>query len=797
MIELDLDAVMQPELTSINRLPMRVPLHAEGQEQQSLDGVWKFHLADNPAAAPEGWQTLELSDGFWRDINVPGVWTLQDTGDLPIYTNVLMPFSYPHEVGKVPESNPTGLYRADFNAPENWLERDVVLHISGVETLALVWCNGKFVGMGKDSRLPSEFLLNSHLEKGSNRLAIMVVKWSDASWIEDQDHWRHGGLHRSVFVETRPMTRIDDLNVDADFDPESGKGLLTCRANIAGQSDGKSVRCRVVDPDGKTVADCPPAAVARFPHDGSLMDQLQTTYSYPGSYAEISAEIDDIQPWSAEMPSLYSLTTELLDTDGAVLETHKSQIGFRRVEVRDRRLLVNGKPIIIFGVNRHDHHPENGKTVSLEDMRADLVSMKQHNINAVRTAHYPNDHRLLDLADELGLYVIDEANVECHARAKAVANDPRYQKTIVERTQRMIMRDRNHPSIIGWSIGNEAGHGPAHNAAASLARRLDPTRFVQYEGAVMDRFISFWSDPSELSQNPPEWAERNCTDIVCPMYPPIDLIVNWARWAEETQLDDRPLIMCEYSHAMGNSNGSLTEYVDAFYAEPALAGGFIWEWKDHGLAERDDDGKFYWAYGGHFDEERHDGNFCCDGLVGPDGTPHPGLTEYQWAARPVALEKLEGSTALVANRRSFQSTSDLALNWAILQDGEMLENGVLDLDIPPFATKEVDIPFATRTDDDHEYILQIEWRLKEDQNWADAGHLVSWDQVVLSDAQSTGPIEIATAPSGQSVEPGIISHGPLSIDLAGEGAIQSVQLGDQTIIESDISGFAMARADGQ
>jgi beta-galactosidase len=790
MFQLDLEAILQPGLTALNRLPSRAPLYAgtdsHGQSfRESLDGLWRFQLVSSPDAAPKNWTTADVSRSRWRDIVVPGVWTLQDGGqstgedwcDLPIYANVLMPFITPHEPPLVPKHNPTGLYRTEFNAKMGWAGRDIVLHIGGFESVVLVWCNGQFVGMGKDSRLPSEFDLTRYIAEGANQLGIMVIKWSDASWIEDQDHWRHGGIHRSVFIEARARTRIDDIIAVADYDADTGTGLLNVRAQVTGLSDGFTISAILHDDAGQLAASMAPAIVAQFPHDAGLMVQLATTYGYPGHEATLCGEVMQARPWTAETPYLYTLITTLFDPAGNIAETHEIKTGFRRIEVRDRRLLVNGRAIIIIGVNRHDHHPQNGKTCSLEDMRADLVLMKQHNINAVRTAHYPNDHRLLDLADQLGLYVIDEANFECHARWKAVANDPRYQMAIIERTQRMILRDKNHPCVIGWSLGNEAGHGPAHDAAAALARRMDPTRFIHYEGAVCERFISFWSDPTELSQQAPDRSECTATDLVCPMYPPLDFIVNWARWAEETQLDDRPLIMCEFSHAMGNSNGSIVDYVDAFFAEPALGGGFVWEWRDHGLSKTDEEGSFYWAYGGHFGEKRHDGNFCCDGLVGPDLTPHPGLTEYKWAARSVTASLIGGNRVRFENRQRFASTDMLTLHWTMQVGGQMAEQGSMKIAILAGATADIAIPFSAIADTGTGQHLLLEWRLTNGNDWADAGHLLAWDQLCLSETANTlSPMP--TSPAGNA---------DISIALDARGLIANVLSGDRQIIIGDVT----------
>jgi beta-galactosidase len=792
MLPLPLEMLLQPDLTELGRLPSRAPLvplqnvsDDDSIWRKSLDGKWQFHLAPSPVAVPGGWIDGNISG--WREINVPGVWTMQDTGDLPIYCNVLMPYANPHEPPLVPEHNPTGLYRTRFNVGAGWAGHDIVLHIGGFESVALVWCNGIFVGMGKDSRLPSEFDLTPHLTDADNILAIMVIKWSDATWIEDQDHWRHGGIHRSVHIEARAATRIDDIIITADYDADTGEGILNVRAQVTGPSEGYAVKARVEDAAGNLVAEMAVTHVQQFPHDGGLMQQLQTSYLYPGHEAELSCIIEGALPWSAELPRRYRLITELLSPSGAIVEAYKSWTGFRRIEVRDRRLLVNGKPIIILGVNRHDHHPENGKTPSSADMREDLASMKRHNINAVRTAHYPNDHSLLDMADELGLYVIDEANVECHARCKAVSNDPRYQKAIIERVHRMILRDRNHPCIIGWSLGNESGHGPAHDGAAALARRLDPTRFIHYEGAVAQRFMTFWSDPSIASQQAPSRSERNTTDLVCPMYPPIDFIVNWARWAEETQMDDRPLIMCEFSHAMGNSNGSISEYVDAFYAEPALGGGFVWEWRDHGLAKTDEQGRFFWAYGGHFGEERHDGNFCCDGLTGPDGTPHPGLLEYKWAARPITAVWLGGRQVRITNRRIFAPSDDLVLRWSVQMDGITVETGLLDLVLAAGIAQEVCVPFVSAATLDAEMHLTLEWTLLSDTDWAACGHLVSWDQIALNTPHRPAANPVASFSDSKLAGGYSLETSAFKVVTDKQGLIETVSVYGKTVITSDIT----------
>ncbi|WP_108812084.1 glycoside hydrolase family 2 TIM barrel-domain containing protein [Sphingorhabdus sp. Alg231-15] len=797
-MQLNFNDIMQPELTELNRLPARTSftsfanaeaaMHADRQSafKLSLDGEWQFSLVGKPTASPDGWEQPAYNDDHWRSIIVPGSWTRQNTDDLPQYTNVQMPFDC-RAAPQIPDQNPTGLYRTQFDLPSGWHARETILHIGGFESVALVWCNGEFVGMGKDSRLPSEFDLSPYLNEGVNLIAIMVIKWSDATWIEDQDHWYHGGLHRSVHIESRGATHIADQSIIADFDAESGKGQLHCSVKIDGSSSGWTVRGQLFGPKGDLLITLPERAVVQFP-DGNVFEQYTAAYQFVETRAILEATISDAEPWSAERPALYHLATELLDDQGNIVEANKIAVGFRRVEVKDRRLLVNNQPITIIGVNRHDHHPETGKTLTVQEMRAELLLMRRHNINAIRTAHYPNDHRLLDLCDELGFYVIDEANVECHARWQAVSNDPRYQKAIIERVMRMVQRDRNHASVIGWSLGNESGLGPAHDAAAAMVRRMDDTRFLHYEGAIFHRFQTLMGDPTETSRNAPDMRERMTTDLICPMYPSIEFIVGWAKWAEETKLDDRPMILCEFSHAMGNSNGSIADYVDAFFEEPALGGGFVWEWRDHGFAETDAQGRFFWAYGGHFGDDPNDVNFCCDGLVGPDLTPHPGLREYQWAARPVRANLDGRQEVCFTNRRSFISTDDLELTWSLQKNGVMVESGTLFPNIPAGESETISIPYRTEIDTDDEWHLLTQWRLREASDWVEAGHLLAWDQFALGDTAIPEPVDFPAFSLSSSLPvTDSLQSGPVEIRFDEKGNISTVNVGDCIAIEGDIT----------
>jgi beta-galactosidase len=425
-----------------------------------------------------------------------------------------------------------------------------------------------------------------------------------------------------------------------------------------------------------------------------------------------TVQIPNIRPWSAEVPNLYDLAVLLRSPDGAVVDQAEIRIGFRRVEIRGVDLLLNGKRVFIRGVNRHDFDQHTGRAISRESMRADLVQMKQFNVNAVRTSHYPNDPAFLDLADELGLYVIDEADIESHAFQSTLCDDPRYLEAWVSRVSRMVQRDRNHPSVIAWSLGNESGHGANHAAAAAWVRRADPSRPLHYEGAI--RFD--WTSPQAVS------------DLTCPMYPTIDSIVAHARSGRQLH----PLIMCEFSHAMGNSNGTLAEYWDAIEATPGLQGGFIWEWWDHGLVQELPDGRRRWAYGGDFGDEPNDGNFCLDGLVWPDRRPKPALFEHKQLAAPVRVAA-DGSGGLrIENRQEARSLDWLCARYEVWQGDRAMDDGELLLPaVGPGETGSAELPKATVDGD----WLTIVFETREAQPWAPAGFEVGWAQIVLREAE--------------------------------------------------------------
>ncbi|MEP7114155.1 MAG: glycoside hydrolase family 2 TIM barrel-domain containing protein, partial [Ilumatobacteraceae bacterium] len=501
-----------PTITGIGRLPMHVPIARA--DRRSLDGSWSLALFDQPDVVPEAAITGDLPSSMAsviRTVAVPGNWTMQDTGDFPHYTNVQMPFPGPPPA--LPARNSTGLYRTTFSVPRTWKGTQIVLHVGGAESVHGVYVNGVFVGYGTDSRLPSEYDVSRHVIAGkTNDLAIVVIRYSAGTYVEDQDQWWMAGLHRSVHLESRPLVHIADVRCDGDFDPATSVGTVKVATEIAFISPpeaGWTVSITLSNPNGRKVGKSTTSAV---PH------AFAVPYVFTGHIVDAEWTVPSGAAWSAENPNLYEVTCELFNPVGTPVETTTHHVGMRRVELVDRQLLVNGQPIWIFGVNRHDHHPDRGKAVNADDIRQDLQVMRAHNITAVRTCHYPNDSVLYDLCDELGMYVIDEANIESHAYNVSICDDARYRPAFVERGARMVQRDRNHPSIIMWSLGNESGYGSNHDALAGWMRRVDPSRPLHYEGGVMH---GDGTHPQRSMQN---WIDGGleASDITCPMYPQIE-----------------------------------------------------------------------------------------------------------------------------------------------------------------------------------------------------------------------------------------------------------------------------------
>jgi beta-galactosidase len=717
-----------PEIIAWRRLPMHAVPHREGDlgvERIPLDGTWRFELFPTPEAALAA---IAAGAGLRASLSVPGCWTLQDVDDvngvrdLPHYTNVQMPWP-----GRPPhpptDRNPTGVHERDVEVPASWAGRRIVLHVGAAESVLLVAVNGVDVGIGKDSHLAGEFDVTDQVRPGEpNVVRLTVVKWSDSSYIEDQDQWWHGGVTRRVFLYATAPVHLADVHVDADLltegdDPSpallegaTATGRLRVEVHVGAPAgdvpQGWSVQARLSGDEGATSADLAAAVPPSTPVDSgaAARDRFPLTPVEAGRIqylraagAEISAAeaslgaaieqarrplgmgrarlettIPGVSPWTAELPHLYDLEVTLHGPDGAAVERATFRIGFRRVEIVGNDLLVNGVRVMIRGVNRHDFDPRLGRVISAERFRADLQTMKAHGFNAVRTSHYPNDPALLDAADELGLFVVDEADIECHAYAHHIPDMPEYLPAFVDRVSRMVRRDKNHPSVILWSLGNESGYGANHDAAAGWVRRYDPTRPLHYEGAIMF-----------------DWTgDQTASDITCPMYPTIESIVAHTRSGKQRH----PVILCEYSHAMGNSNGNLADYWHAFETTPGLQGGFIWEFWDHGILQIIDGGRpaggavpepggrrglppqgYRWAYGGDFGDVPNDGNFVADGMVFPDRTPKPAMEEHKALAAPVRLRPGDDAARrprelVLENRQDVRDLSWLRGRWRVVGD---------------------------------------------------------------------------------------------------------------------------------
>ncbi|MFI7065537.1 glycoside hydrolase family 2 TIM barrel-domain containing protein [Kribbella sp. NPDC050124] len=652
----------------------------------SLNGSWRFHYAESVGEA--GFERVDFDDSDWDSIPVPSSWPMHGYGR-PIYTN--QPYPFPVDPPYVPDENGTGDYRLEFDAP--W-DGPAVLRFDGVDSCARVWLNGVELGVTRGSRLPSEFDVSSVLRVGRNVLAVRVHQWSSGSYLEDQDMWWLPGIFRDVTLLARRS--VTDVFVHADYDHRTGAGTL--------------------------LVESVPGAVVRVPSLGVEVA------------AGESVTVADVEPWSAEVPRLYDAVVETPD------ETVSLRIGFRTVAIVDGVLTVNGRRLLFHGVNRHEHDPVLGRVVPEHRLRQELLVMKQHNINAIRTSHYPPDTRLLELCDELGFWVMDECDYETHGffllgwRGNP-ADDPAFEAASVDRMRRLVERDKNHPSVIMWSLGNEAGVGRNLTAMASWTRERDPSRPVHYEGdltcADVDVYSRMYTSHAEVEAIGKR-AEKPLED------PRLD-----ARRRE------MPFVLCEYSHAGGNGPGGLPEYEELFHRYERCQGGFLWEWMDHGI--RRPDGSY--AYGGDFGEELHDGNYVLDGLVFPDLTPKPVLLEARKAFEPVHLTASDG-VLLITNRYDVADTSHLTLLWELADEGEPIARGNLDMPvITPGGEATVVLPSLPAQN--RERWLTIRAVLRADTPWAPAGHEVAATQAKVA-------ADIASSPRA-AVRPGRPDGGGISL----------------------------------
>lgn len=674
-----------------------------------LNGEWDFCYADK-GVAPEGFQLPDYElDAGWDTLPVPANWQMHGY-DIPQYANVNYPI--PFDPPYVPDENPVGCYRRWFTLPEGWSNRQVFLNFDGVNSAFYVWINGSFVGFSKVAHMPAEFDITSHLVNGENLIAVMVYKWSDGSYLEDQDFWRLSGIFRDVYLLGAPKTHIRNLVAHAELDDTYTNGSLKLDVQAVNYGD------KPAELTLKTKLLYKNRAVKETEAPLPLTTDGPTALS-------LCIDVPGCKKWTAETPELYLLLAELWQDD-QLIEVQRVDIGFRRVEIRDRQLFVNGVSIKIKGVNRHDTHSELGHVTPMEALLKDIELMKQNNVNTVRTSHYPNDPRWLELCDRYGLYVVDETDLECHGCAmqsptgydagavNILSDDSKWEKAYVDRAERMVCRDVNHPSIIIWSLGNESGYGCNHQAMRARILELDASRPIHYEGE--------WANKKMDEAH--EWV----SDIKSRMYPAVETLAEeGVRPVEE---DHRPYFMCEYGHAMGLGPGSLKEYWDVIYAHDRLIGGCIWEWVDHGILTETEDGEAYYAYGGDFGEHPHDGCFCVDALNYPDRTPHTGLIELKAIYAPVRFERVGANEIKIRNLFAFRTLDHLDAAWSLVCEGEQLACGRLDLSgVAPYGEKVVKIDFEMP--ESGESFIEIRVNEAFDTLYCERGHEVASAQLML------------------------------------------------------------------
>ncbi len=681
---------------------------------KSLNGTWKFHLSQTPSKRPAYFFKNDYDIRNWGTIKVPANWETEGH-DVPIYTNV----KYPHE--KTPPTiqthyNPVGSYKRSFTVPSNWDGKDIVLHFGGVSSAMYVWVNETLVGYSEDSKTPAEFNITSYLVTGRNQLAVEIYRWSDASYLEDQDFWRLSGMARDVYLRAQNPQHIRDFRVHAPLVNEYEDGQLNIDVELA-----------------NTANDTAPVTVTATLFEGrnkiaSITRQAEA--KGPSTTVKFDKTIAAAKPWSAETPNLYELLIHLQDETGKTIEVVRQDVGFRTVEIADKQLKINGKAVNLKGVNLHEHHDVMGHVVDEATMLKDIQVMKSHNINAVRTSHYPQPERWYELCNQHGLYVIDEANIESHGMGygkESLAKDEAWKAAHLYRTRNMFERDKNQPSIIIWSLGNEAGNGVNFEATYDYLKGMDTSRPVQYERAGM---------------------ARN-TDIFCPMYATIGRMEKYAQSNPE-----RPLIQCEYAHAMGNSVGNLQDYWDVIKKYDCLQGGFIWDWVDQGLLTTNDAGETYWAYGGDFgpNDVPSDGKFCMNGLVDPVRTAKPPLLEVKKVYQYIQFEAKDLTTGVIAikNEYDFINLSEFDITWELHADGKTLKQGqIKNLNVMPGSAAERTLDYSIAPTPGTEYFLTFSAKTKTEEGLIPAGHECAAEQFKLPIQLDRSPVRVAEMPPVQ------------------------------------------------
>ena len=757
-------------------------LHGEAATSpyySSLNGNWKFHWVKQPSERPEDFYKTDYDVSQWKEIPVPSNMEMHGYGT-PIYTNITYPFKLdpPRVMGQEhndwtnhKEPNPVGSYRRYFDIPGNWNGKEVFIHFDGVISAFYIWINGVKVGYSQNSMGPAAFNISRYVKPGKNLVAVEVYKWCDGSYLEDQDMFRFSGIHRRVYLYATPKLHIRDFFLQpvlsADFTSAQLKIKTTIRNNDLKKSRAHTLEVTLFGTDGHQLSD-KPFISTKVP---AMNTSKETVIEGQGSIT---------QPllWTAETPHLYKAVFTLKDEKGNVMETTISSFGIRKVEIKDSRLFVNGQPVLLKGVNRHEVHPAYGKAVPLATMIRDIQLMKQYNINTVRTCHYPNDPEWYRLCDEYGLYVIDEANVETHGAWDMLTKDPKWTAAFVDREVSLVQRDKNHPSVIIWSMGNESWGGLNFVEGKKAILAIDSSRPVHYEGY------------------------NQIADIESSMYPSVDTLIS-----EGKKVSPKPFFMCEYAHAMGNAVGDLKEYWQAIESHKRLIGGCIWEWVDQGVDKPipgDTTGHTFFAYGGDFGDQPNDGSFSIKGLITSDRKVKPELEEvkkvYQYIK--ITAEDVLNGKIKITNRYGFTNLSQFELHWSLAADGRILQSGVLPLNLAPGDSVIVNIPFVkpvlkAGTD----YWCKVAFQLRNDECWANSGHEVAWEQLAVPFAVpdrssfSTAFMPVVTVDDKNSE---VVVHGK-SFRVAFDkhtGTIAELTYGTMSVIEGAQNGpvFNLYRA---
>lgn len=737
-----------------------------------LNGSWKFKFVENTEQRPLDFMARDFVGDNWQDIPVPSNWELHGFGQ-PIYTNITYPFTpgifdpdlkydwkgpQPPQPPKIHRANPVGSYYRDFEVPSDWSDDSIILHFGGVSSAFYVWVNGQEVGYSQGSCLAAEFDVTKFVQSGKNRVAVQVFRWSDGSYLEDQDMWRLSGIQREVMLLAQPKIGLNDFHIKTTFDENLENARLEIRPKLWIKEDGTDLENWQLTAQ---LYDADDAAVLDQPMSVSLKDVYYERWPARdvNEFALMQAEVKQPLKWNAETPNLYRVVFSVVSPEGNVAEARSHDIGFRKVEFSENNaLLINGEEVKLMGVNRHDTHPTRGKALNRDDMRKDVQLLKQFNFNAVRTSHYPNDPYFLQLCNEYGLYVMDEANIETHHLGGYIPQQPNWMLPIASRIFRMVLRDKNNPCVISWSMGNESGMGPAFSAAAAWIADYDPTRFVHYEGAQGNP-----ADPGHKpnmgykSQQIPEMAnpdDHPCVDVISRMYPSVAQVANMG---SNPKLK-RPIVLCEYVHAMGNSIGTLGEFWDEIRVKPNLIGGFIWDMIDQGLEKQNEAGDTFYAYGGDFGDVPNDSNFCFNGVFASNRTPNPHAWECRYVFQPVKFtaEDLSTGRVKISNRFDFLNLNQAEIRWSVLRnrrDGTaeaQLQSGVLDpQDIAAANEAVVSLPLEKFSfDGKSEYWLRLSVHQTSDTRWCERGFEIASEKLRLDAGHPD------TAYASQSPKPG-------------------------------------------